>query len=174
LLDDAGLGNVEIFASGGLDEDAIAALVSAGAPIDGFGVGTSMGVSNDAPDLDIVYKLSEYAGKGRLKLSTGKPILPGRKQVFRIAKDREDGRDVIARAGEDPIGRPLLVPMMREGKRLPAARVDLTAARTYAQEQISRLPARVRAIAHAEPPYPVNVSQALSDFQKKIMQDHAT
>ncbi|MEX2492215.1 MAG: nicotinate phosphoribosyltransferase [Nitrospirales bacterium] len=174
LLDEAGLGNVEIFASGGLDEDAIAALLLSGAPIDGFGVGSSMGVSRDVPDLDIVYKLSEYAGKGRLKLSTGKPILPGRKQVFRIAEEGEDVRDVIARAGEDPIGRPLLVPMMREGKRLPAARVDLMAARTYAQEQIVRLPARVRAIDHADPPYRVEVSQALSDFQKKIIQDHTT
>jgi nicotinate phosphoribosyltransferase len=171
LLDEAGLDNVEIFASGGLDEDVIAALVSAGAPIDGFGVGTSMGVSSDAPDLDIAYKLSEYAGKGRLKLSTGKPILPGRKQVFRIEKDGQDVRDVIGCADEDPIGRPLLVPMMRDGKRLPAARVDLMAARNYAQEQIARLPARVRAIAHADPPYPVEVSQKLADLQQRIIKE---
>jgi nicotinate phosphoribosyltransferase len=171
LLDAAGLGNVEIFASGGLDEDVITALLLAGAPIDAFGVGTSMGVSSDAPGLDIAYKLSEYAGKGRLKLSTGKPILPGQKQVFRIAEDGQDVRDVIARADEDPIGRPLLVPMMREGKRLPAGRVDFTNARTHAHEQIARLPARVRAIAHADPPYRVDVSEALFDFQKKIMQD---
>ncbi len=174
LLDEAGLERVEIFASGGLDEDVIATLLSGGAPIDGFGVGTSMGVSNDAPDLDIVYKLSEYAGKGRLKLSTDKPIFPGRKQVFRIAKDGEDVRDVIARAGEELIGRPLLVPMMRDGKRLPEGRVDLTAARTYAHEQIARLPAPVRAITHADPPYRVEVSQVLSDFQKKIVQDFTT
>ena len=174
LLDESGLENIEIFASGGLDEDAIATLLSGGAPIDGFGVGTSMGVSSDVPDLDIVYKLSEYAGKGRLKLSTGKPILPGRKQVFRIAEDGEDVRDVIARAGEDPIGRPLLVPMMREGQRLPAGRVDLTAARTYAQKELARLPARVRAIVPADPPYPVDVSQALSDFQQKIVRDFTT
>ncbi len=176
LLDDAGLRNVEIFASGGLDEDAIAALVSAGAPVDGFGVGTSMGVSRDVPDLDIVYKLSEYAGKGRLKLSTGKPILPGRKQVFRIEKDGQDVRDVIACGDEDPVGRPLLVPIMREGKRLSAGKVDLTTARQYAQEQIARLPERVRAIAPADPPYPVEVSQKLADLQQRIIKelgDHA-
>lgn len=173
MLDEAGLEKVEIFASGGLNEDVIATLLSANAPIDGFGVGTSMGVSSDAPDLDIAYKLSEYAGKGRLKLSTGKPILPGRKQVFRIEKDGQDVRDVIACADEDPVGRPLLVPMMREGKRLPAEKVDLTTARQYAQEQIARLPERVRAITPADPPYPVEVSQKLADLQQRIIKELA-
>jgi nicotinate phosphoribosyltransferase len=173
MLDEAGLGNVEIFASGGLSEDVITTLLSANAPIDGFGVGTSMGVSSDAPDLDIAYKLSEYAGKGRLKLSTGKPILPGRKQVFRIEKDGQDVRDVIACADEDPVGRPLLVPMMRNGKRLPEGTVDLTTARQYAQEQIARLPERVRAITPADPPYPVEVSQTLADLQQRIIRDLA-
>jgi nicotinate phosphoribosyltransferase len=173
LLDDAGLGNVEIFASGGLNEDVITTLLASNAPIDGFGVGTSMGVSSDAPDLDIAYKLSEYAGKGRLKLSTGKPILPGRKQVFRIEKDGQDVRDVIGCDDEDPVGRPLLVPMMRNGKRLPEGTVDLTTARQYAQEQIARLPERVRAITPADPPYPVEVSRKLSDLQQRIIKDLA-
>jgi nicotinate phosphoribosyltransferase len=173
LLDEAGLCNVEIFASGGLNEDVITTLLSSNAPIDGFGVGTSMGVSSDAPDLDIVYKLSEYAGKGRLKLSTGKPIFPGRKQVFRIEKDGQDVRDVIACADEDPVGRPLLVPMMRNGKRLPEGTVDLATARQYAQEQMARLPKRVRAITPADPPYPVEVSQKLSDLQQRIIKDLA-
>jgi len=173
LLDEAGLEKVEIFASGGLNEDVITNLLSSNAPIDGFGVGTSMGVSSDAPDLDIAYKLSEYAGKGRLKLSTGKPILPGRKQVFRIEEDGKDVRDVIACADEDPVGRPLLVPMMRNGKRLPEGTVDLNMARQYAQEQIARLPEQVRAIAPADPPYPVAVSKKLSDLQQRIIRDLA-
>jgi nicotinate phosphoribosyltransferase len=173
LLDEAGLERVEIFASGGLDEDAIVTLLSGGAPIDGFGVGTSMGVSNDAPDLDIVYKLSEYAGKGRLKLSTGKPILPGRKQVFRMAEGESNVRDVIGCADENLNGRPLLVPMMRDGKRLPEGRVDLTAARTSAHEQMVRLPARIRAITSADPPYPVDVSNKLADLQQQIIKDLA-
>lgn len=173
LLDDAGLETVEIFASGGLNEDVIAGLVLSGAPIDGFGVGTSMGVSSDAPDLDIAYKLSEYAGRGRLKLSTGKPILPGRKQVFRIEEDGQDVRDVIACADEDPVGRSLLVPMMRKGQRLPEAAVDLQTARMYAREQVARLPERVRNIAPADPPYPVEVSQKLAGLQQQIIKDLA-
>ena len=171
LLDEAGLEKVEIFASGGLNEDVITNLLTSNAPIDGFGVGTSMGVSSDAPDLDIAYKLSEYAGKGRLKLSTGKPILPGRKQVFRIEENGKDVRDVIACADEDPVGRPLLVPMMRKGKRLPAGMVDLNTARQYAQEQMARLPEPVRAITPADPPYPVEVSEKLSDLQQRIIKE---
>ena len=46
-----------------------------------------MSVSADAPALDIAYKLTEYAGIGRMKLSPGKRTLPGRKQVFRTFRD---------------------------------------------------------------------------------------
>lgn len=168
LLDEAGLGRVKIFASGGLDEDIIARLVSSGAPIDAFGVGTSMGVSKDAPDLDLAYKLCEYAGKGRLKLSLGKPILPGRKQIFRVSMNGRYVRDVLARADEHLEGQPLLESVMRRGERLAASRVSLEAARAYASLQISRLPDHVRGITPAEPPYPVEVSPELLRYQKEI------
>jgi len=97
ILDDAGLTSVEIFVSGGLDEHEIERLVEGSFPVDGFGVGTSMGVSEDAPALDAAYKLTAYAGRGRLKLSSGKAILPCRKQIFRShgSDDRATG-DVIA------------------------------------------------------------------------------
>ncbi len=174
LLDKAGLSKVEIFASGGLDEDRVAELLSAGAPIDGFGVGSSMGVSNDAPVLDMAYKLCEYAGQGRLKLSTGKPVLPGRKQVFRMTENERDLRDVIARADEDLPGRALLVPVMRHGERLETGRVNLESARKYAQQQIARLPNHLCAITQARSPYPVEVSQALLLFQKTVKDRVAT
>ncbi|HYL08077.1 MAG TPA: nicotinate phosphoribosyltransferase, partial [Candidatus Udaeobacter sp.] len=83
LLDQAGLRRVRIFASGGLDELAIDALVRSGAPIDAFGVGTKMGVSADDPYLDTAYKLVCYAGRPVMKLAQGKVTAPGRKQVFR-------------------------------------------------------------------------------------------
>jgi nicotinate phosphoribosyltransferase len=172
-LDAAGLTGVEIFASGGLDEDAIAALLAAGAPIDGFGVGTGMGVSDDAPSLDIAYKLCEYAGQGRLKLSTGKPILPGRKQVFRSEEEGRFVRDTIGRAGEALPGRPLLETVMRDGRRLAAGRVDLETIRRHAQAQIARLPDRIGRIAAADLPYPVEVSAALSDFQHQVEREVA-
>ena len=168
LLDDANLNKVQIFASGGLDEYTIAELLSSGAPIDGFGVGTNMGVSSDAPDVDIAYKLCEYAGKGRLKLSIGKPVLPGRKQVFRIPEGDSDMRDIIARSDEDLPGRPLLSAVMRKGRRLSADIVSLESLRKYAREQISRLPDHIHAIAPADNPYPVEISRALSKLQEEI------
>ena len=173
LLDQAGLSKVEIFASGGLDEERIAELLSAGAPIDGFGVGSSMGVSNDAPVLDIAYKLCEYAGQGRLKLSTGKPVLPGRKQVFRMTESDRDIRDVIARVDENFPGRALLLPVMRQGKRLETGCVDLESIREYTRQQIARLPNHLCAITPATSPYPVEISPELSLLQKKIQEQVA-
>lgn len=168
MLDEAGLEDVEIFASGGLDEYGVDRVVNAGAPITAFGVGTGMGVSSDAPSVDIAYKLTSYAGRGRLKLSPGKPILPGRKQVFRMEEDGMAEGDVIARAGEDLDGRPLLSPVMRRGERLPAARADLDAARARARSEIDRLPPRVRALEPAEPPYRVELSPALDRYVDEV------
>jgi nicotinate phosphoribosyltransferase len=85
VLDDGGLGDVRIVASGDLDEHRIAQLVGDGAPVDAFGVGTQLGTSADAPALGGVYKLVEDEGGPRLKLSPGKATLPGRKQVWRTA-----------------------------------------------------------------------------------------
>jgi nicotinate phosphoribosyltransferase len=161
ILDEAGLQSVTIFASGGLNEDEIEQLLAAGAPIDGFGVGTDMGVSRDAPSLDIAYKLVEYAGRGRLKLSTGKALLPGRKQVFRVERDGMADHDVIGRRDESLPGRPLLQPVMAGGRRCRAGRVALEAARAHAKVERDRLPPRLRSIAPATPPYRVELSAAL-------------
>jgi nicotinate phosphoribosyltransferase len=168
ILDGAGLENVEVFASGGLDEAKIALLLSAGAPIDGFGVGTNMGVSEDAPSLDIAYKLCEYAGKGRLKLSTGKPILPGPKQVFRETENDHFARDIIARADEELRGKPLLELVMRDGRTLDAGRVDIESTREYTKRQVSLLPDHVRANETADPPYPVEISDRLRQYQNEV------
>src|SRR4029079_9024014 len=93
LLDRAGLTDVKIFASSSLDEYKIEELLRAGAPIDGFGVGTLLGTSSDAPYLDTAYKLVEYAGKPRVKLAPYKTTLPGRKQIFRQTEDDRFCRD---------------------------------------------------------------------------------
>jgi nicotinate phosphoribosyltransferase len=167
-LDAAGLGRVQIFASGGLDEDVIDELLAGGAPIDGFGVGTSMGISSDVPDLDIAYKLAEYAGQGRLKLSSGKPILPGRKQVFRQARDGVYAGDVIGRFDEHLSGTPLMVRVMENGRRLDDHERELDRLRELAAACLARLPDPIRAIAPAEPPYPVTVSPRLADHQRAV------
>jgi nicotinate phosphoribosyltransferase len=162
ILDAAGLHGVRIIASGGLDEGQVAALVASGAPIDAFGVGTRMGVSSDAPTLDMAYKLTEYAGEGRMKLSTGKVSLPGRKQVFRLEEEGRAIRDVIARADEELPGRSLLRTVMRGGRRLPEGRVELDAARAEAHRGLAAMPERLLRLDPADPPYPVEVSRALS------------
>jgi nicotinate phosphoribosyltransferase len=168
LLDEAGLTDVQIFASGGLDEDKIAEMVRAGAPIDGFGVGTRMSVSRDTPALDMAYKLTAYGGKGRLKLSTGKPLLPGPKQVFRQEEGGMATGDLVALEEEDHQGRPLLVPVMEGGERLPEGSRNLEEVRTYAKEQIRSLPPRLRAMEKADPPYPVNVSDTLKEYHEEV------
>ena len=161
ILDGAELRSVGIFASGGLDEDAIARLVDAGAPITGFGVGTALGVSEDAPSLDMAYKLVAYAGRGRMKLSPGKALLPGRKQVFRSEREGLAEGDVIACHDEDLPGRALLTQVMRGGQRVgePPELGDL---RAWARAQRGTLPRRLLALAPADPPYPVEVSAKLA------------
>lgn len=169
LLDEAGLDDVEIFASGGLDEFGIRRLVADGAPIEGFGVGTGMGVARDAPALDIAYKLTGYAGRGRLKLSSGKGTLPGRKQVFR--QEDEHGRarrDVVGRADESLPGRPLLRKVMEEGRRLPAGTEDLERLRRRTSEELQRLPERIRTLDDADAPYEVDISAELERYTELV------
>ncbi len=163
LLDEAGLGGVEIFASGSLDEHIVADLVAAGAPITGFGVGTRLGVSADHPYLDTAYKLSGYAGRARMKLSTGKANLPGRKQVYRVESGSppQAAHDVIALDHEPIEARGLLVKVMEAGRRLPAGQADLPAIREHARRETARLPAALRTLDPADPPYRVQLSPGL-------------
>lgn len=169
LLDDAGLPDVQIFASGGLDEFAIDDLLKAGAPIDGFGVGTKVGVSADAPWTDCVYKLVDYAGRPVLKLSTGKETLPGPKQVFRRADPAGDYiGDVIAVADEaGPAGTwPLLQEFLKDGKRLTAA-APLGQLRSRFREEFARLPRRHKQIRSPDS-YPVHISETLANLRAKV------
>ena len=133
LLDAAGHHDVEILASGGLDEAVIAALRDA--PINSFGVGTALTVSKDLPALDIAYKLVDYDGIPRAKYSEGKELLPGRKQVFRTG---DPSGDVLGCHGESHAGRPLLHPAYQLGHRLD--RDTLTVARQRALAEIRQLP----------------------------------
>jgi len=169
MLDDAGLNALQIFASSSLDEDAIDDIVRSNAPITGFGVGTKMGVSEDAPSLDIAYKLCAYAGKGRLKTSTGKPVLPGRKQVFRAEEGGVAIGDTIARADEQLPGRPLLNLVMENGRKLPQSNASLNDAREHARDEVGRLPDAIRALAPAKEPYSVAVSDRLAADQERLI-----
>ncbi len=168
MLDEAGLERLKIVASGGLNERRIEALVKAAAPIDVFGVGTEMSVASDAPALDIAYKLTEYAGRGRMKLSARKETLPGRKQVFRRTVDGLGLGDVVARRDETLEGTPLLEPAMLGGRRVkPSA--PLSELRARSQAMIAALPSALRAL-DATSPYPVAVSDRLQEDARALAQ----
>ena len=167
ILDDGGLQEATIFASGSVDEYVLERLMNKNAPIDGFGIGTHMDTSADAPYLDCAYKLVEYGGKGRRKRSEGKVLWPGRKQVFRRYDDK--GRmcaDILSLEGDDADGETLIQPVMEQGRRL-AAPVPLAQSRQRALAALKRLPEALTSLAHA-PDYPVTVSDAVRRLAREV------
>ena len=159
ILDAADLRQVRIMASGGLEEDSLRTLVGQGAPIDSFGIGTSLTTSSDAPALDCAYKLQEYAGHPRRKLSEGKATWPGRKQVWR--RFHEDGTiagDTVGLAQEVSYGKPLLQPVLRDGRRVGSL-PSLAQIRAHAAASLTSLPAPLRRLEAAT--VPVEISQPL-------------
>jgi nicotinate phosphoribosyltransferase len=167
ILDAGGLQHVTIFASGDLDEYVLRDMFASGAPVDGLGIGTRMDTSSDMPYLDCAYKLEEYAGKARRKRSEGKQTWPGRKQVYRSYDAA--GRiasDVVTLESDAQPGEPLIMPMMRDGKRLaPAA--TLGDIRKHAATNLARLPELLRQLQ--EPyEYRVEISSALRELAQQV------
>jgi nicotinate phosphoribosyltransferase len=173
-LDAAGLSQVEIIASSGLDEYRIAALIADGCPIDSFAVGTKLVVAQDAPALDMAYKLVEYDGKGRTKLSSNKVIYPGRKQVFRRLDNGVFAGDVIGGHDEQLDGEPLLVPVMKNGTRLPQHQPTLQRAREWAQQQLTALPPELRSLQRSDRSYPVDVSPQIAGELERLCRARQT
>ncbi len=161
VLNEAGLHDAVIFASGNLDEQRVHALVAGGAPITSFGVGTSITTSSDAPYLDAVYKLQEYAGQARRKRSSGKATWPGRKQVFRqLDASGHFAGDTVALTTETFSGEPLLVEVMRGGRRV-APSSPLAVVRAYCAAQLATLPPALRRLDGPWPAYAVTISPAI-------------
>jgi nicotinate phosphoribosyltransferase len=168
IFDEAGLTSIRIFASGNLDEYRIAALLGAGAPIDGFGVGTSLVTSSDAPSLDAVYKLQEYAGKPRRKRSAGKATWPGRKQVFRhYDAGGLMAHDTLSTENDTQNGEPLIVPVMLHGRRTAPAE-SLSAIRRRTAAELARLPRLLRSLEAPLHPYRVRVAPALVELAREV------
>jgi len=166
ILDDGGLRDVGIFVSGNMDEYTIRDLYEQAAPITGFGVGTRMDTSADVPYFDSAYKLTEYAGKPRLKKSEGKATLPGRKQVYRRFDHNTMAGDIMTIEGDSHEGRPLVRHYMERGERLAPA-LDLTDIREFTMQQIDGLPPYLRKLEKTSP-YPVELSKALLDMKEEI------
>ena len=165
ILNGGGLAETRILVSGDLDEHEVASLVSSGAPIDGFGVGTALSTSSDAPSLSGVYKLVEVEEDGKMrplmKLSAGKRTYPGAKQVWRVDGAGGPVRDVVGLVGEagPAAGAPILARVVRGGVREhPPRAVDEV--RKVCQRAVARLPAEVRRRRDAAA-YPVTLSPGL-------------
>ncbi len=171
MLNEAGFPKVLIFLSGDLNEYKIRDLLAAGAAVDAFGVGTQMGTSADAPFVNGVYKLVEDETGPKVKLSTGKVTLPGRKQVYRFYQNGTMVRDVIVLQDEPAPegGTPLLVEVIRQGEQvgdLPT----LKEIRGRAATQLAALPNALKAMdVPAELRYPVEIGPRLERLRDEMI-----
>ena len=172
ILDENGLSYVKIFVSGGLDEYKIADLLARGAPIDAFGVGTKMGVSADAPYLDAAYKLVAYDGQPVTKLSTGKKVLAGAKQVFRFEEDGRWQKDLITLREETlKEAKPLLQKQMSSGRRTSSPK-SLDEIRAAFKEELAKLPPELQSVRPKPAAfYPVELSQRLLSLQQRLEEE---
>ena len=168
IFDDAGLFDVKVFASSGFDEFKIAGSFAEGAKIDAFGVGTKVGVSSDAPFLDIVYKMVRFKDRPVKKLSPGKITLAGEKQVFRTLNQSgiylEDVIGVRDEAISDAV--PLLEKVMENGKLL-GPHPSLANLQNQFKRNFSLIDDKYKSI-HDKVDYPVRLSKILKDLQKSI------
>jgi nicotinate phosphoribosyltransferase len=167
ILDSGGLKDATIFASGNIDEYKLEELTAQQAPIDGFGIGTQLDTSADAPYLDCAYKLQEYAGIARRKRSEGKATWPGRKQVYRqYCDDGMMSGDTVTVENSPCSGQPLLQLVMRKGK-TQARQPTLSEIRTLARNQLNTLPEPLRQLRNI-PQYRVLITAELQALAKKV------
>lgn len=171
ILDAGGLQQTRLFCSGNLDEHQLRAFVEKDVPMDGFGVGTLMDTSADAPYLDCAYKLQEYAGIARRKRSEGKGTWPGRKQVYRRYDDNGVmAADIVTLEDDVQAGRALLRPVMQAGKRMQPL-PSLAESREHAQRELQTLPTPLRTFQEFH--YGVEISAALKQLAHEVdMQQH--
>lgn len=160
ILDAGGMKDTLILVSGGINEDVLQGMMKDGAPIDGFGIGVNLAASIDAPSLDCAYKLQDYRGTPKRKLSEGKQTWPGRKQVYRTyGSDGRMASDILTVEGDKQDGEPLIVKVMRGGRRIGAT-PTLAQIRARAAADLARLPEPLRQLQQGVD-YPVAVSDAL-------------
>jgi nicotinate phosphoribosyltransferase len=170
ILDEASLHDIAIFASGGLDEQLLQRYTVEDVPIDGYGIGTSLTTSQDAPALDCAYKIQEYAGAPKRKRSEGKATWPGRKQVWRRYADGVMAGDILTLEDDAALKvsglEPLIEPVIRAGRRIGRL-PSLEQARERTAADLQRLPQPLRAL-HPDTPYPVVVSDVLRALARAV------
>jgi nicotinate phosphoribosyltransferase len=171
ILDAGGCKDVMILVSGGINEDVLQTMFKDKAPIDGYGIGVNLDASIDAPSLDCAYKLQEYGGKPKRKLSEGKVTWPGRKQVWRSYDAQGVMRgDVLSLETDKQDGEALIEPVMHAGKRIAAA-PSLAQIRERAAAQLAKLPAPLKRLEQGTD-YPVKIADALKALAATIDAKH--
>lgn len=166
ILDEAGLVDVKIVASGGLDEWTLQDFTRHDVPIDIYGIGTSLTTSQDTPAIDCAYKLVSYSGVPRRKRSEGKVLWPGVKQVFRrYDADGQISRDILGLEGEAIEGEELLEPVMQAGRRLPQPTLEQN--RNRAKWNVDRLPDELRGL-DSEEKFRPEISPALRQLSSLL------
>src|SRR5499427_8839366 len=179
-LDRGGLHEVRIAASGDLDEFLITDLLDAGAPIDSFGVGTSLGVGAGSVERDIegaalggVYKAvfctDERGGHPKLKVAGEKSTWPGVKEVYRLGTFESD---VIQLADEPkpPNAERLLKPVVVDGEIVPGSLPPLSEIWEFAQANLRRLPDEYRQIVSPRH-YSVRISDGICQMRDRALAD---
>jgi len=170
ILDAHGKSHVKILASGDLEETGLAEFTATNAPIDGYGIGTELVTSRDAPALSMVYKLVELEGRGVYKLAPGKKTYPAAKQVYRrVGADGRFESDLAARADEPPPnrGEPLLVPILKDGRPV-APQPSLEEIRQRCADQLAALPEPLKQL-ETDYEYPVAYSDLLEAEAQRLM-----
>lgn len=164
MLDDAGLYDIRIIVSGGLDEFSIHNLTSQKTDIDAFGVGTRFGTSADAPYIDSLYKLVELNSQPIFKRSEGKTTIPWAKQVYRRYTENQMAEDMISRADSPPPSekdwQPLLQKAMANGK-ITQTTQQINSARTRVAQQIDALPERYQRLQNPDT-FPVQINENIT------------
>lgn len=167
------VGDMGIFITSGIDEYEIEDFLTSGGIGTGFGPGTALVTSKDAPSLDAVYKLVAVEHDGELqpsmKLATGKVTYPGQKSVRRIEQDDQFQRDTLALRAEDARGDEQLIDVFEDGSRvysLPA----LEESRNRTRDQLQKLPRESRALRDPVE-YPVKISDGLQSMTESVRDD---
>jgi nicotinate phosphoribosyltransferase len=180
VLDRGGLNEVKIAASGDLDEFLITDLLEAGAPVDSFGVGTSLGVGAGSVERDIegaalggVYKevfcVDDRGGHPKVKVAGEKSTWPGVKEVYRVGNFLSD---IIQLADEPkpPDSERLLKPVVLEGEVVPGSLPPLSEIWEFAQSNLRRLPEEYR-LTVSPARYPVRFSDGICQMRDRAMAD---
>lgn len=167
------VGDADIFISSGMDEYAIAEFLDGGGIGSGFGPGTALVTSADAPKLELVYKLTEVERNDELgpsmKLSEDKVTYPGAKGVSRVEEAGEYQHDVIGLHGEETAGKEQLVTVFEDG-RLVYDLPNIETIRDRTRREISRLPPGVRDIRDPVR-FEVGISEGLESLTKQVRAD---